>query len=101
MDSIWSMALRASTATPNHRASWLPSRIPPPLPTSLRCPPGGQFLHLLLGEVEPDAVVQGGDGADRDGNFLAAPQMALADQDVGHPVIGRVHGKAFQPPDPA
>ena len=48
--------------------------------------PRRQVLHLLLGEVEPDTVVVDllngivvdlGDGADRDGYFLAAEQMPL------------------------
>lgn len=34
---------------------------------------GRQVLHLLLGQVETDALVQGGDGTDRDGHFPAAP----------------------------
>jgi len=76
-------------------------RVADPLTELWRCVPVRQFLHLLLGEVEPYPVVQGVDGADRYGNLFVAPQMALAEQDVGHPVIGGIHGEALQPADPA
>ena len=50
----------------------------------------GQILHLLLGDVEPDSFGGPGHGADRDGDLLAPPQMALLEQHVGHVMIARV-----------
>src|SRR6266566_999285 len=54
-----------------------------------------QVLYLLLGDVEPDSGVNGGDGADRDGDLLPPPQMAFPEENMGHRVIGRVDDKAF------
>jgi hypothetical protein len=60
---------------------------------------GRQVLHLLLGDVEPDAVVDAGDRADRDGHFLASPQMPLLEEHMGHMVVSRVDDQALDPPD--
>ena len=60
---------------------------------------GRQVLHLLLGDVEPDSVLNSGHGTDRDGDFLVPPQMALLEQHVAHPVIARVDEEALHPPD--
>jgi hypothetical protein len=60
---------------------------------------GRQVLHLLLGEVEPDSVLNSGHGTDRDGDFLVPPQMALLEQHVAHLVIARVDEEALHPPD--
>src|SRR5215831_6542758 len=58
-----------------------------------------QFSYLFLREVEPDSGVDPGHGADGDGDFLAAPQVPLLEQHVGHPVIARVDEEALHPPD--
>src|SRR5580704_13068325 len=58
-----------------------------------------QVFDLLLGDAEPDSVRDGGDGADRDGDLLAPPQVALLEQDVGHGVVAAIHHKAFYLPD--
>src|SRR5262245_23385291 len=58
-----------------------------------------QFSYLFLREVEPDSVVGPGHGADGDGDFLAAPQVSLLEQHVGHPVIARADEEALHPPD--
>jgi len=58
-----------------------------------------QVFHLLLGDVEPDPVVRPGHGADRDGDFLPAPEMPFLEQHVGHPVVVRVHDEALHLPD--
>lgn len=55
--------------------------------------------HLFLGDIEPDSLVHGDDGADRNGHFLSAPHMTFPEEYVRHPVIGRVHGKALDLPD--
>jgi hypothetical protein len=54
-----------------------------------------ESLHLLLGDVEPDPGIDGIDGADRDGNFLVPPQVALLQEDVSHLVTRRVHDEAL------
>ena len=58
-----------------------------------------QFSYLFLGEVEADAGVDPSHGADGDGDFLAAPQMPLLEQYVGHLVIALVDQEALHPPD--
>src|SRR6516165_5959035 len=60
---------------------------------------GRQVSYLFLREVEPDSGVDPGHGADGDGDFLAAPQVPLHKQHVGHPVIARVDEEALHPPD--
>ena len=69
-----------------------------------RCRPpaaadGRQVLHLLLGQVEPDPVLDLDHRADRDGDFLASPEMPLPEQHVGHPVVIRIDLAAVHPPD--
>src|ERR1022692_1924831 len=54
---------------------------------------GRQVLHLLLGNAELDAVVDPGDGADRDGYFLAAEHVPLLQEHMGHVVVARVDDK--------
>ena len=58
-----------------------------------------QVLHLLLGDVEPDTVVDPGHDADRDGHFLAAPQVPLLEQYMGHAVTVRVDDQPLDFPD--
>src|SRR6185312_4363562 len=58
-----------------------------------------QFSYLFLREAEPDSGVDPCHGADGDGDFLAAPQMPLLEQHVGHPVIARVDEEALHLPD--
>ncbi len=60
---------------------------------------GWQVPHLVLGEVEPDSDVHPGYGGDGDGDFLAAPQVPLLEQHVGHPVVTRIDEEALHPPD--
>src|ERR1700750_2485059 len=50
-----------------------------------------QILDLPLRDVEPDPVLDRGDGADRDSHLLAAPKVALLEQDVGHLLVGGIH----------
>jgi AraC-like DNA-binding protein len=57
-----------------------------------------QVPDLLLGDVEPDSVRHGLDRADRDGDLLASPQVALLEDDVGH-ALGAVHHEALYVPD--
>src|SRR6478672_1323386 len=58
-----------------------------------------QVLDLSLRDVEPDPVLDRGDGADRDGHLLAAPQVALLEEDVGHLVVGGIHHEPLHLPD--
>src|SRR5262249_10660893 len=58
-----------------------------------------QVFHLFPGDVEPDAVVDLGDGADRDGDLLAPPQMPLLQQHVGHVLVVRVDEEPLHPAD--
>jgi hypothetical protein len=51
---------------------------------------GRQVLHLLLGQVEPDPVLDLSHRAGRDGDFPASPQMPFPEQHVGHPVVARI-----------
>src|SRR5580693_3060634 len=60
-----------------------------------------QVLHLLLGEVEPDPVVDPSHGTDRDGDFLAPPNMPLLEQNVGHLVVARIDHEAMHLSDGA
>lgn len=71
---------------------------------------GRRVPHLLLGEVEPGTVVVGllngvvvdlGDGADRDGYFLAAEQVPLLQQHVGHVAAAGVDDQPLDLPDGA
>ncbi len=57
---------------------------------------GRQVLYLLLGDVEPDAVVDARHRADRDRDFPAAPQVSLLEKDVGHVAGARVGDKPLQ-----
>ena len=43
-----------------------------------------QVSHLVLGEIEPDAVRDACHGTDRNGDPLLAPEVALVEQDVCH-----------------
>ena len=67
--------------------------------TAARSVSGWQVPHLVLGEVEPDSDVHPGHGSDGDGDFLAAPQVPLLEQHVGHPIVARVDEEALHPPD--
>src|SRR5579871_1226807 len=60
-----------------------------------------QVCDLVLAEAEPHAVVDAGDGTDRDSDFLLAPEMALVEQDVGDVVVGRVDNEALDAADSA
>jgi hypothetical protein len=60
---------------------------------------GRKVLHLLLGDVEPDSVLDSGHGADRDGDLLAPPQMPLPEQHVGNPVVLRIDEQALHQAD--
>ena len=62
---------------------------------------GRQVLYLLLGDVEPDAVVDARHRADRDRDFPAAPQVSLLEKDVGHVAGARVGDKPLQEADVA
>src|SRR5450755_3907871 len=67
----------------------------------------GEIFYLVLGDAELNAVgrpVRGAgrdDRADRDGDVLVAPQVALGQQDMGHVVTGRVDDQAVNVPDGA
>ena len=58
-----------------------------------------QVFYLLLGQAEPDPVLDTGHRAGWDGDLLASPQMPLLEQHVGHPVVVRVDQEALDPPD--
>ncbi len=60
-----------------------------------------QVLDLLLGEVEPDTVVDAGHGTDRDGHFFTAPHVPLLEEHVGHVVAVRVDDQPLDFPDVA
>ncbi len=62
---------------------------------------GWQVLHVLLGDVELDAVLDVGHSADRDGHFSAAPQMPLLQEHVGYVLVGRVDDESLDSPDVA
>src|SRR5690348_12549652 len=55
---------------------------------------GRQVLHLVFGEVEMDKESPDlSHGADRDGHFLAAPQVPLLQEHVGDLVAARLYGQ--------
>lgn len=58
-----------------------------------------QILDLSLGEVEPDSGLDPGDRPDRDGYFLASPQVPLLQKYVRHLMVIGVDDKAFNLPD--
>ena len=74
---------------------------PPMLPAGVIDVHGRQVLHLLLGDRELDAVAGAGHRADRDSYFLAAPQVALLEEHMGHVVIAGVDEEALDPADVA
>jgi hypothetical protein len=51
---------------------------------------GRQVLHVLLSDRELYAVAGAGHRADRDGHLLAAPQVTLLEEQVGHVAVARV-----------
>jgi hypothetical protein len=53
----------------------------------------------LFREVESDSDIHPGDGADRNGDLLATPQVSLLEKYVGHPVIAGADEEALHPPD--
>src|ERR1700691_2823594 len=60
-----------------------------------------QVLHLLLADAQPDAVTGAGHRADRDGYFLAAPQVALLQEHVSHVAAAAGDDQALDPADVA
>jgi len=52
-------------------------------------------LHRLLGDVEPDAIVDPGHGADRDSHSLAATQ---AEEYAGHAMVASVDDEPLDSP---
>jgi len=59
-----------------------------------------QVSYLVLCEIESDAV--GGyvfDGADRNGDLLLAPEVALLEKDMRHVVIVGIDNESLHPPD--
>src|ERR1700727_1350131 len=90
----------SSSSTPT--STCLNISVSPPTRSEGLCPAlnsakrhGGQFLHLLLGQVDPDLIVDARGGSDRDRHPLAAPQVALLEQDVSDFVVGRVHHESL------
>src|SRR5215472_804870 len=59
----------------------------------------GEVSHLLLGEIEHDPVLYVGDSANRDGDFLAPPQMPFLEQHMGHPVVVPIDDDPLHLPD--
>src|SRR5262249_2315849 len=55
--------------------------------------------NFLLGDAEPNPVLDTGDGADRDGHLLAAPQVAFLEKHVSHVVVASVDDQPFDVPD--
>jgi hypothetical protein len=51
---------------------------------------GWQVTYLVLGEVELYAVIDAGDGAERDGHSFLAPEVSVVQQDVCHVMIARI-----------
>jgi len=89
-------------ARPYGLAAVLPSRMPARSSAVLRagCVPvievdGRQVLHVLPGDLELDAVVGAGHRRDRDGYFLAAPQVSLLEEHVGHVTAAGVDDEAL------
>jgi hypothetical protein len=58
-----------------------------------------QILDLSLGEVKPDSDFDPGDRLDRDGHFLASPEVPLSQEYVRHLMAIGVDDKAFNLPD--
>jgi hypothetical protein len=60
---------------------------------------GQQIFHLVLGEAEMDKESPDlGHGADRDGHFLAAPDVPLLEEHVGYTVAARFHDQSLDLP---
>src|ERR1039457_7544142 len=59
------------------------------------------LFRSVLGDAEPDTVVDSGHGADRDSYLLAAPQMPLLEQHMGYPVVARIDDEPLDKPDRA
>src|SRR5262245_1158003 len=59
----------------------------------------GQFLHLLLGDVEADPAVISRHGADRDGDLFAPPEVPLPQEHMGGPAVARIDHETLYPPD--
>src|ERR1700680_1759927 len=61
---------------------------------------GRQVRHLLLGDVEPDTVVEAGHGVDWDSYFLVTPQVVpLLEEHGGHVVVVTVDAERVDLPD--
>ena len=60
---------------------------------------GGRSRTSSLAQAEPDTVLGVGDGADRDGHFLAAPQVPLLEEHVGHVVVAGIDDEPFHMAD--
>jgi RsiW-degrading membrane proteinase PrsW (M82 family) len=86
---------------------WLPGKPRPEADAGCRHLLGGvgvrrrQVAYLLPGDAEPDAVVERGHSAERDGDFPAAKQVPFADQHVSHPAADRVDAEPANLPDVA
>jgi len=57
-----------------------------------------QVSHLILGQVEINAVVDTCHRTDRNGDSLLAPQVARVDENICHVVIDAVNHQSLQPP---
>lgn len=71
-------------------ATWRARSILAALPVGVIAIHGRQVLHLLLGDVEPDTVVEPSYFVERDSHFLVTPQVPLFEEHVGHLVGARV-----------
>lgn len=61
----------------------------------------GQILHLVLGDREPDAVVDSLHVTYGYGNLLAAPKVALLEKHMSHVVIARIDDQSLNLADGA
>src|SRR5579859_6836401 len=56
-----------------------------------------QVMHLLLRHAEPDTILDASHGADRDRHLLAAPQVPLLEEHVGHAMIAGIDDESLDP----
>jgi hypothetical protein len=69
---------------PRSRSRWSRALCP------VRDVDGWQVTYLVLGEVEPYAVIDARDGTERDSHSFLTPKVPVVEQDVCHAVIARI-----------
>ena len=68
------------------------------LPTPVIVVYGQQVLHILLGDLELDALDNPGYSADRNSQFLTGPKGAPLEEHVGDAVALRTDDEPLDPP---